>query len=93
MKIKVHNKGNFPYATAMGQRSRNVTPIVLQLKFEDDENMKFFGGSRRYDLPTLDAAGEKEYKWVIISPPGKGIDITIWAAKGGGKFHKKIVLK
>lgn len=93
LKIKVHNKGNFPYATAMGQKSRNVTPIVLQLKFEDDENMKFFGGSRRYDLQTLEAAGEKEYKWIIISPPGKGIDITLWAAKGGGKFHKHVILK
>jgi murein tripeptide amidase MpaA len=93
LKIKVHNKGDFPYATAMGQKSRNVTPIVLQLKFEDEDNMKFFGSSRRYDLQTLEAAGEKEYKWVIISPPGKGIDISIWAAKGGGKFQKHVILK
>ena len=93
LKIKVHNKGDFPYATAMGQKSRNVTPIVLQLKFEDEDNMKFFGSSRRYDLQTLDPAGEKEYKWVIISPPGKGIDVSLWAAKGGGKLQKHVILK
>ncbi len=93
LKIKVYNKGKLPYATAMGQRSHNVNPIMLKLKFEDDKNMKLFGGSKRYDLPTLEAAEEKEYKWIIISPPGKGIDITLWAAKGGGKFQKKAVLK
>ncbi len=93
LKIKVHNNGKLPYATEIGQRSHNINPIMVQLKFEDDENMKLFGGSKRYDLPTLAAAGEKEYKWVIISPPGKAIEITLWAVKGGGKFQKKIVLK
>jgi len=93
LKVKVHNKGKFPYATAMGQKSRNVTPILLQLKFEDDENMKLFGGSKRNDLNKLDAGTEKEFKWIIISPPGKKIDISLWARKGGGKFHKKVVLE
>jgi len=93
LKIKVHNKGKFPYATTIGQRSRNVTPILLQLKFEDDENMKLFGGSKRNDITTLAAEAEQEFKWIIISPPGKKIDITLGASKGGGKFHKKVVLK
>jgi len=91
--IKIHNEGNFPYATVIGQRSRNITPIRLQLKFEDDENMKLFGGSKRNDIRRLAAGAEKEFKWIIISPPGKKIDITLWARKGGGKFHNKIVLK
>lgn len=93
LKVKVHNKGKFPYATAMGQRTRNVTPILLQLKFEDDENMKLFGGNKRNDLQTLAPSAEKEYKWIIISPPGKKIDISLWARKGGGTFQKKVVLK
>lgn len=93
LKIKVHNKGKFPYATAMGQRSRNVTPIILRLKFEDDENMKLFGGAKRNDLQTLEGGAEKEYQWVIISPPNKKIDITLWARKGGGTFKKRVVLR
>ena len=93
LKIKVHNRGKFPYATAMGQKSRNVTPIMLRLKFEDDEDMKLFGGTKRYDLNTLDGGAEKEYKWVIISPPGKKIDITLWARKGGGTIRKQVVLR
>lgn len=91
--VKIHNQGKFPYATAMGQRSRNITPIMLQLKFEDDENMKLFGGSKRNDLRTLEPGAEKEYKWVIISPPGKKIDISLWARNGGGRFNKNVVLK
>lgn len=93
LKLKIHNKGKLPYATAMGQRSRNITPILLQLKFQDDENMKLFGGSKRYDLRNLDAAAEQEYKWVIISPPGKKIDISLWARNGGGKFSKQVILR
>ncbi|UCE05054.1 MAG: hypothetical protein JSW07_15725, partial [bacterium] len=93
LKVKVHNKGKFPYATAMGQKSSNVTPILLQLKFEDDENMKLFGGSKRNDLNNLDAGAEKEFKWIIISPLGKKIDISLWARKGGGKFYKKVILE
>jgi len=77
----------------MGQRSRNVTPILLQLKFEDDENMKLFGGSKRNDVGNLEAGAEKEFKWIIISPPGKKLDVSLWARKGSGKFHKQIVLK
>ncbi len=91
--VKIHNHGKFPFATAMGQRSRNITPIMLQLKFEDDENMKLFGGAKRFDLGTLEAGAEKEYKWVIISPPGKKIDISLWARNGGGRFNKNVVLK
>jgi len=93
LKLKIHNKGKLPYATAMGQRSRNITPILIQLKFQDDENMKLFGGSKRFDLRNLDAGAEQEYKWVIISPPGKKIDISLWARNGGGKFLKQVTLK
>lgn len=93
LKIKVHNKGKFPYATAIGSKSRNISPIVLQLKFEDDEKMKLFGGSKRMDLPSLDPAAEKEYEWVIISPPGKRIDIKLWARNGGGTTKKQVTLK
>ncbi len=93
VKVKVINNGKFPYATAMGQQSRNVNPIMVQLKFSDDKAMKLFGGSKRYELPTLAPAEEKEYKWVIISPPGKEVDISLWAAKGGGRQNRKISLK
>lgn len=93
LKLKIHNKGKLPYATAMGQRSRNITPILLQLKFQDNENMKLFGGSKRYDLRNLDAGAEQEYKWIIISPPGKKIDISLWARNGGGKFLKQVTLR
>ena len=52
LKIKIHNKGKFPYVTAMGQRTRNINSILLKLKFEDDKNMKLFGGSKRIDTPS-----------------------------------------
>ena len=93
LKITVHNKGKFPYATAMGLKSRNISPIVLQLKFEDDEKMKLFGGSKRMDLRSLEPGEEKEYEWVIISPPGKKIDVKLWARNGGGTSKEKVVLK
>ena len=93
LKIKVHNEGKFPYATAMGLKTRNISPIVLQLKFEDDKKMKLFGGSKRMDIRSLEAGAEKEHEWVIISPPGKKIDIKLWARNGGGTTKKKVVLK
>jgi len=93
LKIKIHNKGKFPYACAMGQKTRNISPIVLQLKFEDDEKMKLFGGTKRMDLRSLDPGAEKEYEWVIISPPGKKIDVKLWARNGGGTTKEKVVLK
>ncbi len=93
LKIKIHNKGKFPYATAMGQRTRNVNSIMLKLKFEDDQKMKLFGGSKRYDTPSLEAGAEKEFKWIILSPPGKKVDVTLWASNGGGTSKKTTVLK
>jgi len=93
LKIKIHNKGKFPYATAMGQRTGHINSIMLRLKFEDDEKMKLFGGAKRMDTPTLGAGAEKEFKWVIISPAGKKIDVTIWAQNGGGTSKKTAVLK
>jgi hypothetical protein len=91
--LKVHNAGKFPYASAMGTRTRNITPIVLKVKFEDDKKMNLFGGSKRIDISTLGAGAENEYKWTIISPPNKKIDITLWARNGGGMSKKTIVLK
>jgi len=93
LKIKIHNKGQFPYATAQGQRTGNINSIMLRLKFEDDEKMNLFGGAKRMDTPTLDAGAEKEFKWVIISPAGKKIDVTVWAQNGGGTSKKTVVLK
>jgi len=93
LKITIHNKGKFPYTTAMGQRTRNINSIMLSLKFEDDKSMELFGGNKRNDTPSLDAGAEQEFKWVIISPPGKRIDVTLWAMNGGGTTKKTVVLK
>ncbi|MCK4645047.1 MAG: hypothetical protein KAU46_02240 [Candidatus Aminicenantes bacterium] len=93
LKIKIHNRGKFPFMTAMGQRTRNISSIMVRLKFDDDKKMKLFGGSKRYDLSTLEPGAEKEYKWVIISPPGKKIDITLQARSGGGTTKKQVVLR
>ncbi len=79
--------------TAMGQRTRNINSIMIRLKFDDDKKMKLFGGTKRYDLPTLEPGAEREYKWVIISPPGKKIDITMQARNSGGTTKKQVVLK
>ena len=93
LKIKVHNLGEFPYVTAMGSRTRNITAIMLRLKFESDDDMKLFGGNKRVDISSLASEAENEYTWTIISPPGKQIDITLWARNGGGTTKKKVVLK
>ena len=93
LKIKVHNQGEFPYVTAMGTRTRNITAIMLQLKFENDNDMKLFGGNKRVDISSLGAGAENESTWTIISPPGKQIDVTLWARNGGGTIQKKVVLK
>jgi hypothetical protein len=93
LKINIRNKGKFPYVTAMGQRTRNINSIMLRLKFEDDKSMKLFGGNKRNDTSSLDAGAEQEFKWVIISPPGKRIDVTLWAMNGGGTTKKTVVLK
>ncbi len=93
LKVKIHNQGQFPYSTAMGQRARSINPIVLQLKFENDDDMQLFGGSKRIDVASLKADEEKEYKWIIISPAGKKVDISLYARNGGGKMHKEAVLR
>jgi hypothetical protein len=93
LKVKIRNDGNFPYATAMGQRTGHIISIMLRLKFEDDEKMTLFGGAKRMDTPSLDAGVEKEFKWIIISPSGKKIDVTVWAPNGGGTSKKTAVLK
>ncbi len=93
LKIKVHNKGQFPYVTAMGTRTRNITSIMLRLKFENDEDMKLFGGNKRVDISSIGVGAESEHTWTIISPPGKEIDITLWARNGGGTTQRKVVLK
>jgi murein tripeptide amidase MpaA len=93
LKIKIRNDGKFPYTTAMGQRTGQINSIMLKLKFGDDEKMKLFGGAKRIDTSSLAAGAEKEFKWVIISPAGKKIDVTIWAQNGGGTSKKTVILK
>ena len=93
IKTKIHNNGNLPYACAAGLKSRNISPIMMQLKFQDDKNMKLFGGSKRIDTRNLPPKGEKEFEWVIISPPGKSVELKLWARHGGGTTVKKVVLK
>jgi murein tripeptide amidase MpaA len=93
VKVKIRNRGELPYCTAMGQKSRNISPIILRIAFENDKKMKLFGGSKRYDLQTLDAGAEKEYKWIIISPANKKAVITLWARNGGGRTKKPITLR
>jgi hypothetical protein len=93
LKVKIRNQGQFPYVTAMGQRTGNIKSIMLRLKFEDDEKMTLFGGAKRVDTASLDAGEEKEFKWVIISPSGKKIDVTVWAPNGGGTSKKTVVLR
>jgi len=92
VKVTIRNTGKLPYATEMGQKSRNLYPIVTRLKFENDKNMKLFGGQKRYDLNNLDAGAEKEYTWIIISPQGQKVDITLWARQGGGAFQTSVKL-
>jgi len=91
--LKLHNKGKFPYATAMGQRTRNINPILMRLSFEDEDSMKFFGGSRRVDTANIEPGGEKEISWLILSPSGKKVNICLWARNGGGKTEKSVVLR
>lgn len=93
LKIKIRNNGQFPYATAMGQRTGHINSIMLKLKFENDDKMKLFGGAKRMDTPSLDAGAEKEFRWIIISPAGKKLDVTVWALNGGGTTKKTVVLK
>jgi len=93
LKVKIRNRGHFPYATAMGQRTGHINSIMLRLKFEDDEKMTLFGGTKRVDTSSLDAGEEKEFKWIIISPSGKKIDVTVWAQNGGGTSEKTAVLR
>ncbi|MFH2042072.1 MAG: M14 family metallopeptidase [Acidobacteriota bacterium] len=91
--VKIRNVGNFPYVTAMGQRTGTINPIMLNLKFQDDDAMSLFGGSKRMDTSALKPGEEKEFSWHIISPPGKTVEISIWARNGGGSRKKQAVLK
>jgi len=91
--IKLHNKGKFPYVTAMGQRTRTINPILVQLTFEDEDSMKFFGGTRRVDTTNIEPGGEKELSWLILSPSGKKVNIRLWAQNGGGEAEQSVVLR
>ena len=93
LKTKIHNQGDMPYACAMGVKSRNISPIMMQIKFEDDKKMKLFGGSKRIDTQTLAAEAEKEFEWLIISPPNKKVELKLWARHGGGTTIKKVTLR
>jgi len=93
LKIKIHNSGILPYASAMGIKSRNISPIVMQIKFENDEEMKLFGGNKRIDIMKFDAGAEREFEWIIISPPNRTVDVRLWARNGGGTTTKKVALK
>jgi len=93
IKVTLHNKGTFPYVTAMGQRTQNINSIIVELTLEDDKNMTFFGGSRRVDTANMEPGGEKEITWLILSPSGKKVDIRLWARNGGGETKESVVLR
>jgi hypothetical protein len=66
---------------------------MLTIKFANNKEMKLFGGNKRFDIANLAPGEEKEFKWIIISPPGQRATLTLWARFGGGKLSKKILLK
>jgi hypothetical protein len=91
--VKVHNIGKFPYASAQGARARSITAILVRLGFEDDAKMELFGGTKRVDIDSLGPDEEREVSWMIISPPGKKIDVKLWARSGGGTAEASAVLR
>jgi hypothetical protein len=93
LKVTLHNKGKFPYVTAMGQRTRNINSILAEITLEDEENMSLFGGSRRVDTTNIEPGGEKEITWLILSPSGKKVNIRLWARNGGGETKESVVLR
>jgi len=93
LKCMVRNTGDFPYVTAMGMRTSKIPPILVRMDFQDDKEMKLFGGSRRIDIPNLEPGGEKELTWLIISDAGKTVDIKMRARNGGGTAIRKAVLR
>jgi hypothetical protein len=93
LKVTLHNKGGFPYVTAMGQRTRTISPIMVKLTFEDDERMTLFGGTQRVDTTNIQPGGEKELTWLILSPSGKNVNIRLWARNGGGETKESVFLR
>jgi len=93
LKVTLHNKGKFPYVTAMGQRTRSINSILVEITLEEDKNMSLFGGSRRVDTTNIEPGGEKEITWLILSPSGKKADIRLWARNGGGETKESVVLR
>ena len=91
--LKIHNKGKFPYVTAMGQRTRSINSIMVKLNFEDDDSMKLFGGTKRVDTANMEPGGEKKLTWLILSPSGKKVNIRLWARNGGGETEQTVVLR
>jgi len=93
VKCMVRNNGAFPYVTAMGERTRRIPPILVRMNFQHDKEMELFGGGRRVDIPNLESKGEKELTWLVISEPGKAVDIVLRARNGGGTISRKAVLR
>jgi hypothetical protein len=91
--VTVRNSGKLPYSTAQGTRARAINSIMVRLAFEDDKKMELFGGAKRVDVNNLSAGEEREIVWMIISPPGKKIDIKLWARNGGGTALQSAVLR
>jgi hypothetical protein len=72
--VWVHNSGELPFPTAMGNRNRHVGPIVLTVGGND---MVFLSGKKRTPINTMDAMKSVKLTWLIRSEKPQALPLIL----------------
>lgn len=90
LRARVRNEGYLPTMSAMGERSRQMFPLMAELALP--EGAVLFDGSRRRTVARLDGSGgQRELRWLLRSASGLPLSIAV-ASPAVGEASTTITL-
>ncbi len=90
LRARVRNEGYLPTMSAMGERSRQMYPLMAELSLP--EGAVLLNGSRRREVARLGGSGEqRELQWLLRAAPDSPLSISV-ASPAVGSASASITL-
>jgi hypothetical protein len=90
VKTALVNDGYLPTGTAMAVRNRRARPYVVRLSVDSEHVLTGQRVNKTWSVPG--SGGRASYRWIIQSPDGSELTITVYSEKFG-EFKRTVWLR
>jgi hypothetical protein len=90
VKAALINDGYLPTGTAMAVRNRRARPYVVRLSVDNEHVLTGRRVNKTWSVPG--SGGRVSYRWIIQSPDGSELTITVYSEKFG-EFERTVWLR